>query len=119
MSDLPLIVQQDGMVLLETRHPQFEPVRERLQRFAELEKSPEYVHFYRITAVSVWNAAALGESRTDIVDWLRAQAQFPIAAEVTERIEEWFRRYGLLRLLAVGDCGPRIWKRCMTSVSLA
>ena len=82
MIEPPLIVQTDRTVLLETQHPQYEPARDRLARFAELEKSPEYVHFYRITPVSIWNAAALGESVDDLVSWLEANARFPIAPAV-------------------------------------
>lgn len=104
MTELPLIVQADGAVLLETLHPGYEPARERLAKFAELEKSPEYVHFYRITPISIWNAAALGESVDDVIPWMKANARFPVAKEVTERITEWFRRYGLVRLQkASGD----------------
>lgn len=109
MNEPPLIVQQDGAVLLETQHPRYEEARDRLQRFAELEKSPEYVHFYKITAVSVWNAAALGETASSIVDWLVANARFPIAPQVTERLREWHRRYGLLRLVAAGDGTDSLW----------
>ena len=98
MTEPPLIVQADGAVLLETLHPGYEPARERLAKFAELEKSPEYVHFYRITPISIWNAAALGESVDDVIPWMKANARFPVAKEVTERITEWFRRYGLVRL---------------------
>ena len=104
MIEPPLIVQADGAVLLETLHPDYEPARERLAKFAELEKSPEYVHFYRITPISIWNAAALGESVDDVIPWMKANARFPVAKEVTERITEWFRRYGLVRLQkASGD----------------
>ena len=98
MIEPPLIVQADGAVLLETQHPQYELARERLASFAELEKSPEYVHFYRITPISIWNAAALGEKADQVVPWIEANARFPVAKEVTDRIYEWFRRYGLMRL---------------------
>ncbi len=105
MTEAPLIVQQDGAVLLETRHPEYEVARDRLQRFAELEKSPEYVHFYKITPVSIWNAAALGEPLAAIVDWLIANARFAVAPQVVRRIEEWYQRYGLLRLDAEPNTG--------------
>ena len=98
MTEPPLIVQTDRTVLLETQHPGYEAARDRLARFAELEKSPEYVHFYRITPVSIWNAAALGEDCDEVVAWLEANARFPIAPAVTSQVREWFRRYGLLRL---------------------
>lgn len=103
MSEPPLIVQTDRTVLLETQHPQYEAARDRLARFAELEKSPEYVHFYRITPVSIWNAAALGESLDDLLGWLVANARFPVAPAVLAQFREWFCRYGLLRLLPGTD----------------
>ena len=100
MNEPPLIVQTDRTVLLETQHPDYEPARDRLARFAELEKSPEYVHFYRITPVSIWNAAALGEQAEDVIAWLVGASRFPIVPAVLSQIREWFRRYGLLRLRA-------------------
>lgn len=103
MKEPPLIVQTDRTVLLETQHPDYEPARDRLGRFAELEKSPEYVHFYRLTPVSIWNAAALGEQAEDVIGWLVANARFPIVPTVLAQVREWFRRYGLLRLVPAGD----------------
>ena len=63
----PIIIQGDGKVLLETRHPQFDRARDFLARFAELESSPELLHTYRITPLSLWNAASAGVSREDLV----------------------------------------------------
>ena len=110
MTELPLIVQTDGAVLLETWHADYEASRDRLGRFSALEKSPEYVHFYRITPVSIWNAAALGESADATIEWLTANARFPVAAAVTDKIREWFRRYGLISLQAAG--GGRLRLSC-------
>ena len=90
MTESPLIVQADGAVLLETQHPAYEDARARLATFAALEKSPEFVHFYRITPISVWNAAALGERADEVLRWLEENARFPIAKQVTERIAEWY-----------------------------
>ncbi|TFG06369.1 helicase, partial [Candidatus Thorarchaeota archaeon] len=56
----PLIVQSDKSVLLEVDNERYEDARDSLARFAELVKSPEYVHTYRITPLSLWNAAAVG-----------------------------------------------------------
>ena len=110
MKEPPLIVQTDRTVLLETQHPDYEPARDRLSRFAELEKSPEYVHFYKITPVSIWNAAALGEQVDELVDWLQRSSRFPIVPAVLAQIREWFRRYGLLRLRAAA--GGRLRLEC-------
>lgn len=52
----PLIVQGDGSVLLEVDNPLYPGARDVLARFTELEKSPEYIHTYQITPLSLWNA---------------------------------------------------------------
>ncbi len=117
MKEPPLIVQTDRTVLLETQHPDYEAARDRLARFAELEKSPEYVHFYKITPVSIWNAAALGEQAEDVLGWLVAQSRFPIVPVVLAQIREWFRRYGLLRLTALPD--GRLQLHCDDKEALA
>ena len=56
----PMIVQGDKTVLLEVDNPNYQAARDVLARFAELEKSPEYIHTYRISPLSLWNAAAAG-----------------------------------------------------------
>ena len=58
----PLIVQSDKTVFLETANPAYEDARDDLARFAELDKSPEHLHTYRITPLSLWNAASSGMS---------------------------------------------------------
>lgn len=95
----PLIVQGDGKVLLEARHPAFDETRDFLARFAELESSPELLHTYRITPLSLWNAASAGMTREDIIDTLRARSKFDIPAEVSRRIDDTLTRYGLVRLM--------------------
>ena len=117
MNEPPLIVQTDRTVLLETTHPEYEAARDRLARFAELEKSPEYVHFYKITPVSCWNAAALGESVDDVCEWLVRASRFPIVPAVLAQVREWFRRYGLLRLVAAPS--GRLTLRCDEPATLA
>ena len=63
----PLIVQGDKTVLLEVNSERYEAARDALARFAELEKSPEHIHTYRITPLSLWNAAAAGESAESMI----------------------------------------------------
>ena len=45
----PVIVQSDRTILLEVQHPQFLHARDFLSSFAELVKSPEYIHSYRLS----------------------------------------------------------------------
>src|SRR5262245_43263828 len=94
----PVIVQGDGKVLLETRHPAFDKARDFLSRFAELESSPELLHTYRITPLSLWNAASAGMRRDEIVEDLRRLSKFDIPAPVLETIDDTISRYGLVQL---------------------
>ncbi len=66
----PMVVQSDHTVLLEVNNSQYAEARDALARFAELEKSPEHIHTYRLTALSLWNAAAAGMSADEMVEAL-------------------------------------------------
>lgn len=94
----PLMVQSDMTVLFEVHHPEYEHIRNRLSAFAELEKSPEHVHTYRITPLSLWNAASAGMTGEEIVGTLEAYAKFDIAPSVIREISELVQRYGILEL---------------------
>ena len=94
----PVIVQGDGKVLLEAKHPDFDRARDFLARFAELESSPELLHTYRITPLSLWNAASAGMTRDEVVETLRGFSKFDIPADVARTIEDTIGRYGLVQL---------------------
>ena len=98
------IVQSDRSVLLEVAHPGFEQARAALAAFAELEKSPEHVHTYRISAVSLWNAAAAGLSAEEIADTLVTLSRYEVPQAVLADVRDLCARYGRLRLLE-GDGG--------------
>lgn len=97
-SGKPLIVQSDRTVFLEVDHPVFKEARNHLMAFAELEKSPEYVHIYRITPLSLWNAAAAGLRVEKILDVLATYGKYPIPSSLRKEIKEFMGRYGQLRL---------------------
>ncbi len=98
----PLIVQSDRSVLLEVDNPLYEDARDALARFAELVKSPEYVHTYRVTPLSLWNAAAMGMSAREVIDTLERFAKYPIPSNITREIIEYISRYGQLTLTKEG-----------------
>ncbi|MBN1635691.1 MAG: DEAD/DEAH box helicase [Deltaproteobacteria bacterium] len=102
--DKPLIVQSDGSVLLEVMSHTFEDARDAIQPFAELIKSPEYVHTYRITPLSIWNAAASGFSLDEILNRLESHSRYAIPQGVEFRIRDSFSRWDAIRLLP-GDSG--------------
>ena len=104
--DNPLIVQGDGKVLLETKHPRYEEVRDFLSRFAELETSPANLHTYRIHPLSLWNAASSGMRRGEIVDGLRQHSKFDVPDNVLTQVGDTIDRYGLVKLVAhPGEAG--------------
>ena len=96
--DNPLIVQSDRTVLLEAGHPRAEACRAQLARFAELERSPEHIHTYRITPLSIWNARASGMAAEEMVAALREFSRYPLPASVAYEIADQAARYGRLRL---------------------
>ncbi|MFP3975787.1 MAG: DNA repair helicase XPB [Dehalococcoidia bacterium] len=98
-SSNPLIVQSDRSLLLEVDSPVFEEVRDQLMRFAELVKSPEYIHTYRITPLSLWNAAASGMNSDEILEVLEHYSRYPPPPNIQADIQELTARYGRLILL--------------------
>lgn len=99
----PLIVQSDRTVLLEVDNPQYADARDALARFAELEKSPEHFHTYRISALSLWNAAAAGLSADDILAALDRFTKYPVPGNIEFEVRDFVARYGLLKLERRGE----------------
>jgi DNA excision repair protein ERCC-3 len=99
----PLIVQGDRTVLVEVDNPRYAEARDALAPFAELEKSPEHIHTYRLTPLSLWNAAAAGLTAEAMVDALRRYGKFPLPTNLPADIAELVSRYGRVRLERQGD----------------
>ena len=96
-------MQGDKSILLEVQNERYEEARDALARFAELEKSPEYIHTYRITPLSLWNAASSGLSAAEILAGLEAFSKYGLPANVTRDIEEYVGRYGRVKLIREGE----------------
>ncbi|MEW6045275.1 MAG: DNA repair helicase XPB [Bacillota bacterium] len=103
----PVIVQSNHEILLEVENPRYEQARNALARFAELEKSPEHIHTYRITPLSLWNAAASGMSAAEVLELLERFSKFDVPLAVLQSIEDYMGRYGLVKLLP----GPKAARR--------
>jgi len=99
----PLIVQGDKSLLLEVQNERYEAARDSLARFAELEKSPEYIHTYRITPLSLWNAASSGLNAAEILAQLEDFSKYGLPANVVRDIEEYIGRYGRVKLIREGE----------------
>ena len=99
----PFIVQGDRSILVEVDNPKYAEARDALAPFAELEKSPEHIHTYRISNLSLWNAAAAGISADEMVAVLTRYTKFPIPSNLPADIAESVSRYGRIRLEKTAD----------------
>lgn len=99
----PLIVQGDKSILLEVQNERYEAARDALASFAELEKSPEYIHTYRITPLSLWNAASAGLRAADILRDLEEFSKYGLPSNVVRDIEDYVGRYGRVKLIREGE----------------
>src|SRR5919202_5397387 len=105
----PLIVQSDRSLLLEVDNALYGAARDELALFAELEKSPEHIHTYRITPLSLWNAAAAGMTAEQMVAVLAQYSKFPLPPNLAVDLAELANRYGRVKL---ERDGPRLRLVC-------
>ncbi len=94
----PLIVQSDQTLLLELDHPEAEQCRGEIAAFAELERSPEHVHTYRMTPLGLWNARAAGLDAASVCASLRRWSRFAVPDSLLAQVAETIGRYGRLVL---------------------
>ncbi|QSB14460.1 DEAD/DEAH box helicase [Natronosporangium hydrolyticum] len=99
MTGGPLIVQSDKTLLLEVDHPDAPACRMAIAPFAELERSPEHVHTYRLTPLGLWNARAAGHDAESVVDALLRHSRYPVPHALLVDVTETMDRYGRLQLL--------------------
>ena len=98
MTDGPLIVQSDKTLLLEVDHELAGECRRAIAPFAELERSPEHVHTYRLTPLGLWNARAAGHDAEQVVDVLLKYSRYAVPHALLVDVADTMARYGRLRL---------------------
>ena len=89
--------------MVEVDSPSYEAARDAIAPFTELVKSPEHLHTYKISHLSLWNAASTGLKAKEVLERLESQSRYPIPQTVISEIEDYMSRYGLLRLRKEGD----------------
>lgn len=107
----PLIVQSDGSLLLDLNTDEYKEARDALSSFAELEKSPEHIHTYHITSISLWNAASAGVTVEMVEETLKRYSRYPPAPNILVMVREVLSRYGKIKILA-GDNPERLYLEC-------
>jgi DNA excision repair protein ERCC-3 len=99
VNDGPLIVQSDKTLLLEVDHPLAQEARAAIGPFAELERSPEHVHTYRLTPLGLWNARAAGHDAEQVVDALVRYSRYAVPHALLVDVADTMDRYGRLQLV--------------------
>jgi len=97
--DKALIVQSDRTLFLDVHCETAEEARYAIMPFAELEKSPEHIHTYRITPISLWNAASAGLTPNDVVNTIKKYSRYEIPQGITEGFSLLMSRYGKIRMI--------------------
>ena len=95
----PLIVQSDKTLLLDVHAPNADECRNALMPFAELERSPEHLHTYRLTPLSLWNAASVGFSPDYAIKVLTDFSRYDVPQIVRAWIKETAERFGKIRMI--------------------
>jgi DNA excision repair protein ERCC-3 len=98
----PVTIQSDATLLLDVHDPAFEEARNDVSAFAELEKSPEHIHTYKLSSLSLWNAASAGISPDQIITRLEKWSKYEIPENIIFRIKE---SAGILRDCRSGRAG--------------
>jgi DNA excision repair protein ERCC-3 len=105
----PLIVQSDRTLLLDVHADRAEDARSAIMPFAELEKSPEHIHTYRITPLSLWNAASAGMKAEEISGILAEYSRYQIPAGIVEGFSDTMSRYGKIRMIPMEGGGEELF----------
>ncbi|MEM6433586.1 MAG: DNA repair helicase XPB [Cyanobacteria bacterium P01_D01_bin.115] len=98
--DNALIIQSDRTVLLDVHAPKAQAAQAAIAPFAELIKSPEHIHTYRLSALSIWNARAAGMPVSTMVAALQDHAKYPVPESITQELAALGQRYGLTTITA-------------------
>lgn len=124
-SPLPAVIQSDGTIFLEVHNPLFERARDCFMRFSDLVKSPEHMYTYRISPLSLWNAAACGLGAEEIIRDLEAFSRYAVPENVKHMIRTTTERYGILRIymqdgnLILSSRDPMVFMEVTSSERLA
>jgi DNA excision repair protein ERCC-3 len=121
----PLIVQSNNTILLEVNNSLYTEARDAIGIFSHLEKSPEYIHTYIITPLSLWNAASLGYTPDFVIEQLQKYSKYPVPGNLIEDIGELMGRFGTLILetapegLVLRSRSPKILEHLARHPSIA
>ncbi len=98
-----LVVQSDNTIMLLTSDPMFNSIKDELIKFSEIKQSPDSMYVYEITALSIWNAIAIGIKKEEVIKTLNDNSMYPVPSSVVEHINNWYDSYGVVDLESYDD----------------
>lgn len=101
--DAPLLIPAADTLLLQLAHSEAERCRAELAAFAELERSPDHVHTFRLTDLGLWNARSAGLDAERVIDVLDRYSAQPVPHATLTLVAETMARFG--RVLIEGGGG--------------
>ena len=123
METRPLIVQSDRTMLLDVHDPAFDMCRDAIVPFSELVRSPEHLHTYLISQISLWNACSAGLDADHVVSTLERFTRFPVPETVEYFIRDTCRRFGIVKFTPYDDrfflleCQHELYRKQVLSIS--
>lgn len=101
--ELPLLVQSDRTMLLDTHSPLSDMCRKDIMVFSDLIKSPEHMHTYALSPLSIWNAESSGLTGKEILNRLERWSKYELDERIVNFINDQACRYGSFFLEEYND----------------
>ncbi len=98
MEDKPLIIQSDMTLLMDVHSPSAGESRAAILPFCELIRSPEHIHTYRISPLSLWNAASSGLKSEEVLLRLSKYSRYELPDTVRFTVDDQMSRFGAIVL---------------------
>lgn len=99
LSQLPLFVNYDGLLILEMKNKNSQKATEFLITIAEPVSRPSNIHEYKITAYSLYAAASVGLTTNEILETLNIFSKNKIPQTIKTFIKDCTISYGKLKLV--------------------
>ena len=99
----PLVIQRGHTLLVPTQHGDWPSVRDTLRSFADLVRLGNGVATYRLTNLSLWNAASRGETAAAINAALRDLSADVVPPATVGFVQETLARVNAVRVVSSGD----------------
>jgi len=99
----PLLIPAAETLLLQLDHPDADRCRAELATFAELDKSPDHLHTYRLSDIGLWNARAAGVTPERVIEVLDRYSNGPVPHAMARLVLDSMARFGRIEIEGAPD----------------